>query len=71
MTNFVLKHDYFEFNGQVKQQIFGTDFGTKFAPAYAFIFMDDVESKFLEIQPLQLFILFRYIDDVLFIWTHG
>ena len=67
MAEFVLKNNYFEFNGQVKQQISGTEFGTKFAPAYAFIFMDDVKSKFLETQSLQLFILFRYIDDVFFI----
>ena len=67
MAEFVLKNIYFEFNGQVKQQISGTDFGTKFAPAYAFIFMDDVKSKFLETQSLQLFILFRYIDDMFFI----
>ena len=33
--------------------------------------MDDVESKFLEPQSLQPLIWFRYIDDALFIWTHG
>ena len=52
MAEFVLKNNYFEFNGQVKQQISGTAIGTKFAPTYACIFMDDVESKFLETQSL-------------------
>ena len=50
MTEFVLKHNYFEFTDQVKQQISGTAIGTKFAPTYACIFMDDVESKFLKTQ---------------------
>ena len=30
MTGFVLKHNYFEFTDQVKQQISGTAIGTKF-----------------------------------------
>ena len=70
MTEFVLKNNNFEVNGQVKQQISGTAIGTKFTPAYACIFMNDDESKFLETQSLQPLIWFRYIDDVFFIWTH-
>ena len=69
-AEFVLKNNYFEFNGQVQPQISGTAIGTKFAPTYACIFMDDVESKFLETRSLQPLIWFRYIDDVFFIWTH-
>ena len=71
MAENVLKNNYFEFNGQVKQRISGTAIGTKFAPAYACIYMDDVESKFIETQSLQPLIWFRYIDDLFFIWTHG
>ena len=71
MAEFVLKNNYFEFNRQVKQQISETAIGTKFSPTYACIFMDDVESKFLETRSLELLIWFRYIDDVCFIWTHG
>ena len=71
MAEFGLKNIYFEFNGQVKQKICGTVIGTKFAPTYACIFMDDVEIKFLETQSLQPLFWFRYIDDVFFIWTHG
>ena len=70
MAEFVLKNNYFEFNGQVKQQMSGTAIDTKFAPAYTYIFTDDVESKFLETQSLQPLISFRYID-VFFIWTDG
>ena len=54
MAEFVLKNNYFEFNGQVKQQTSGTAIGTKFASAYASIFMDNVEGKFLETQLLTL-----------------
>ena len=71
MAKFVLKNSYFEFKGKVKQQISGTAIGTKFAPPYACIFMDEVETSFLETQEIKPFVWFRYIDDVFFIWTHG
>ena len=34
-AEFVLKNNYFEFNGKVNQQISGTAIGTTFAPPYA------------------------------------
>ena len=70
MTEFVLKNNYFEFNGQVKHQISGTAIVTKFAPTYVCIFMDEIEIKFLQTQEFQPLVWFRYIDDVFFIWTH-
>ena len=70
MAKFVLENNYFEFNGETKQEISGTAIGTKFAPPYAYIFMDQVESEFLKTQTHQLLVWFRYIDDVFFIWTH-
>ena len=33
--------------------------------------MDQHETKFLETQILKPLVWFRYIDDILFIWTHG
>ena len=71
MGKFVLKNNYFEFNGKVKEQISGTAIGTKFAPPYACIFMGQVETEFLETQKHKPLVWFRYIDDVFFIWTHG
>ena len=50
MVEFEFKNNYFEFNGQVKHQILGTAIGSKFAPTYACIFMDEIETKFLETQ---------------------
>ena len=67
MAEFVLKNNYFKFNGKVKQQISGTAIGTKFAPTYACVFMDQVEIDFLRAQENVPFVWFRYIDDVFFI----
>ena len=44
---------------------------TKFAPSYACIFMDQVESKFLKTQQQQPLVWFRYMDDIFFIWFYG
>ena len=49
-AEFVLKNNFFEFNGSVKQQVSGTAIGTKCAPTYACIYMDEVETEFLETQ---------------------
>ena len=49
-AEFVLKNNYFEFNGQVKQQISGTAIGSKCAPTYACIFMNQIEIEFLDLQ---------------------
>ena len=65
MAEFVLS------NSDVCQQISGTAIGTKFAPPYACIYMDQVEQKFLAMQINQPLIWLRYLDDISFIWTHG
>ena len=62
MARFVLENYYF--NGDVKKQISGTAIGTKFAPPYACIFMDDLEAKFLQSQSLQPLVWLRYNDDL-------
>ena len=45
MAEFILKNNYFEFNEKVCKQISGTAIGTKFAPPYACIFMDEMETS--------------------------
>ena len=67
IADFVLKNNYLEFNGQIKQQISGATIGTKFAPPYGCLFMDKIETAFLETQQLQLLVWFRYIDNIFFI----
>ena len=53
MAEFVLKNNYFQFSDKVYQQISGTAIGTKFAPPYACIFMNQVKSNFLQTQHFQ------------------
>ena len=55
MVEFVLKSNFFEFNGQIKQQISGTTIGTKCAPTYACIYMDKAEGEFLAKQEYKPF----------------
>ena len=71
MAEFVLKNNFFEFNGEVKRQKSGAAIRTKFAPPCACIFMDEVETEFLKSWELQPFLWLHYIDDIFFIWTHG
>ena len=59
MAEFVLKNNYFQFSDEVHQQISGTAIDTNFAPPYARIFMDQVESKFLQTPKFQALIWFR------------
>ena len=42
-TEFVSSNNFFEFNSDTFQQISGTAIGTKFAPPYTCIYMDQVE----------------------------
>ena len=47
-TEFVLENNLFEFNSKFYKQISGTAIGTKFAPPYACIFIDYIETEFLK-----------------------
>ena len=71
MTEFVPNNNIFEFNSKAYQQKSGTAIGTKFAPPYACIYMDEDEQKFLETQSKKPIIWLRQTDDIFFIWTHG
>ena len=64
MGEFVLNNNIFEFNSKAYQQ--KSAIGTKFAPRYACIYMDEVEQKFLETQSKKPLIWLRYIDDIFF-----
>ena len=59
-------YNYFQFNEKVKQQISGTAIGTKFAPTYACMFMNQVETDFLRAQEKVPLVWFRYINDIFF-----
>ena len=43
--------------------------GTKFAPPYAWIFVDYIETEFLKYQEIKPWLWKRFIDNIVFIWT--
>ena len=54
----------------VKQQESGTAIVANFAPPYACIFMNSVETEFLEKEHLKPWVWLRYFNDIFFVWTH-
>ena len=71
LLQFVLKNNYFEFNGKVKQQLLGLAIGTTCPSPYAFVFMHKVETGFLESEKHKRMIWFHHIDDIIFISIRG
>ena len=63
--------NYIQLGNKIKQQISRTVIWTKFAPPYAYIFMNDLETKLLEGQHLQYLVCLRHIDGIFFMWTEG
>ena len=58
---------FHEFDGKHFLQKRGTAIGTRMAPAYANIFMHDLESRLLDLAPVKPFLWLRYIDDIFMI----
>ena len=46
-------------------------YDTKFAPPYACIYMDEVETEVLQTQRFKPLVWLWFIDDIFFIWAHG
>ena len=69
LAELVLKNNNFEFDGKHFLQKCGI--GTRMAPAYANIFMDDLESRLLDLAPVKPYLWLRYIDDIFMVWTAG
>ena len=67
LEKLVLDSDVFEFNGKVYKQKLGTTIGTKFAPAYANLFLSSLEEDMLNSCEVKPWIWYRYIADVFFI----
>ena len=68
LLSIVLTKNYFQFADQMYHQIQGTAMGTKMAPAYANIFMAELEEKLLNNYHTKPIVWKRYIDDILCIW---
>ena len=71
MAKMILENNYFEFNEEIYWQRQGTAIGTKFAPAFANIFMYVLETKMLQECDWKPWIWWRFLDDIFFIWMHG
>ena len=71
LASLVLKNNFFEFNEEFYLQKQGTAIGTKMAPSYAILFMDALESAFLDSVAQKPLIWWRYIDDIFLVWEHG
>ena len=67
LASLVLENNYFEFNDGIYRQKLGTAIDTKFAPAYANLFMTRLEERLLDASPDKPLIWMRSIDDVFFI----
>ena len=68
----ILRNNVFEFDGNYFAQAKGTAMGTKMAPAYACLFMAQMEEDFLAAQDEEthnsLVLWKRFIDDIVAIW---
>ena len=71
LLNIVLTQNFFQFADEMYHQVQGTAMGTKMAPAYAKLFMAELEEKLLENYPTTPIMWKRYIDDVFCIWPGG
>ena len=67
----VLAYNNFQFDGKNYLQVGGTAMGTRVAPSYANIFMNDFEEKHVYIHHLQPATWYCYIDDIFCLWQQG
>uniref|UniRef100_A0A803JHQ6 Reverse transcriptase domain-containing protein n=1 Tax=Xenopus tropicalis TaxID=8364 RepID=A0A803JHQ6_XENTR len=70
--SFILTHNYFVFDDRFYLQKQGTAMGSKFAPAYANLYMAVWEDDFIWGSPIfrdHIILYTRFIDDLLFIWN--
>eukprot|EP00061_Rhincodon_typus_P007943 g30119.t1 len=66
----ILNHNVFTFDNQFFIQTHGTAMGTTFAPQYANIFMHKFKQNLFTVQNLQPMLYTRYINNIVFLWTH-
>ena len=71
MADFVLKNNYFEFKGQIKQQISGTAIGTKFAHLTRIRLEIKLKLLFLRPKNYSLWCGLDILTIIFFICTNG
>ncbi|XP_049952269.1 uncharacterized protein LOC126465520 [Schistocerca serialis cubense] len=71
MTNYILTHNYFSFEGITYKQIRSTAMGTHMTPSCANLFMGHLEESFLKTQNPKPLTWFKFTDDIFAIWIEG
>ena len=66
-----LLHNDFVFDNRRFLQTSGTAMGKKYAHSFANIFMANLEEEVLSKAKCKPLVMFRFIDDIFFIWTHS
>lgn len=71
LVHLALNQNYFIFNNSVYSQPAGLPMGSPISPLFSDIYMDDLESQFLNNSKFQKNILFyyRYVDDIICLWS--
>ncbi len=69
LLSLVLHNNVFRFDDGFYLQLQGTAMGNKMAPAYANIFMGELESRVLSTADPAPKLWKRYIDDIFLVWT--
>lgn len=71
LLELTLNSNDFEYNGEIFLQKNGVSMGIRFAPSFADIFMAKWEKEALAKCPFKPLIYFRFLDDIIMVWTHG
>ena len=66
MVKFVFSINYLSFLKKLFQQITGRAPATKFAPPYAFIYVDELSTEFFQTQRFKPLVWLKFIDDIYF-----
>ena len=70
LLELILLQNDFLFNDQWFLQTSVTAMGKKYAPIFANIFMANLEDEVLRTAKCKTLVLFRFIDDIFFIWNY-
>jgi uncharacterized protein YggL (DUF469 family) len=71
LMDFVLENNNIQFYGNNYRQVEGTAIGSKLGCNYACTYLGAWERELLENVNKTPYVMFRYIDDIWGIWTHG
>ena len=71
LMKLILARNNFTFDGKHFLQIYETAMGTRMAPSYANLFMNNLETRLLDSCVLTPLVWWRYINDIFALWPHG